>query len=182
MKIPFLELKTAYVELQTELDAAWRRVMSSGWYLLGEELEGFEAEYAAFCGVKHCIGVASGLDALHLILRGYEIGPGDEVIVPSHTFIATWLAVTFAGATPVPVDPDDRSYNITAEGIEAAITARTKAIMPVHLYGQPADMGPLVSLGRRHGIKVIEDAAQAQGARYKGARTGGLGDAAGHSF
>lgn len=182
MKVPFLELKPCYHELQPEFDAAYRRVMESGWYLLGAELEEFEREYAAYCGVSHCVGVANGLDALHLILRGYGVGPGDEVVVPSHTYIATWLAVSYAGATPVPVEPDERTYNLDPGRIEAALTPRTRAVMPVHLYGQPADMDPINALARRHGLKVIEDNAQAQGARYKGRRTGGLGDAAGHSF
>ena len=182
MTIPFLELKPAYDELREEFDAAYRRVMDSGSYLLGRELEAFEAEFAAYCGVKHCVGVGNGLDALHLILRAMHIGPGDEVIVPSHTFIATWLAVSYAGATPVPVEPDPQTYNLDPNRIEASITPRTRAIMPVHLYGQPADMDPIMALAARHGLKVLEDAAQAQGARYKGRRTGGLGDAAGTSF
>lgn len=182
MNIPFLELKPAYLELKGEFDAAYQRVMDSGWYLLGQELEAFEAEFAAYCGTRHCIGVANGLDALHLIVRAHGIGPGDEVIVPSNTFIATWLAVSYAGATPVPVEPDPATYNLDPGRIEAAITPRTKAIMPVHLYGQPADMDAINMIGRKHGLRVIEDAAQAQGALYKGRRTGGLGDAAGHSF
>ncbi len=182
MKIPFLELKPTYLELREEMDAAYHRVMDSGWYLLGKEQETFEAAYAAYCGVKHCVGVANGLDALHLILRAYEIGEGDEVIVPSNTYIATWLAVSYAGATPVPVEPDPRTFNIDPARIASAITPRTKAIMPVHLYGQPADMDPIMALAAKHGLKVIEDNAQAQGARYKGRRTGGLGDSAGNSF
>jgi dTDP-4-amino-4,6-dideoxygalactose transaminase len=182
MKVPFLELKPTYVELRAELDAAYHRVMDSGWYLLGRELEAFEAEFAAYCEASHCIAVGNGLDALHLVLRAYEIGAGDEVIVPTNTFIATWLAVSYAGATPVPVEPDSRTFNIDAARIEAAITPRTKAIMPVHLYGQPADMDPIMEIAARHGLKVIEDNAQAQGARYKGRRTGSLGHAAGNSF
>jgi dTDP-3-amino-3,4,6-trideoxy-alpha-D-glucose transaminase len=182
MKVPFLELKPAYLELKDEFDAAYHRVMDSGWYLLGRELEAFESEFAQYCGVKHCLGVGNGLDAIHLILRGYDIGPGDEVIVPSHTFIATWLGVTFAGATPVPVEPDPRTYNLDPALIEAAITPRTKAILPVHLYGQTADMDPILEIARRHKLKVVEDAAQAQGARYKGRRAGALGDAAAFSF
>jgi dTDP-4-amino-4,6-dideoxygalactose transaminase len=145
-------------------------------------LAAFEQEFAAYCGARHCIGVANGLDALHLILRAYAIGPGDEVIVPSNTFIATWMAVSQTGATPVPVEPDERTHNINPEKIEAAVTPRTRAIMPVHLYGQPADMDPILAIAARHGLKVIEDAAQAHGARYKGRRTGALGDAAGFSF
>ena len=182
MKVPFLELKPAYLELKDEFDAAYHRVMDSGWYLLGRELEAFESEFARYCGVKHCLGVGNGLDAIHLILRGYDIGPGDEVIVPSHTFIATWLGVTFAGATPVPVEVNPQTYNLDPERIEAAITSHTKAILPVHLYGQTADMDPILEIARRHGLKVVEDAAQAQGARYKGRRAGALGDAAAFSF
>jgi dTDP-4-amino-4,6-dideoxygalactose transaminase len=182
MNIPFLELKPTYLEFKDEFDAAYLRVMDSGWYLLGRELEAFESEFAQYCGVKHCLGVANGLDALHLIVRAYGIGPGDEVIVPSNTFIATWLAVSYAGATPVPVEPDPRTYNLNPNLVEATITPHTKAIMPVHLYGQPADMDSIMAIARKHGLKVIEDSAQAQGARYKGRRTGGLGDAAGHSF
>ncbi len=182
MKIPFLELKPTYTELKPELDAAYQRVMDSGWYLLGKELESFETEFAAYCEARYCLGVGNGLDALHLILWAMDIGEGDEVIVPSNTFIATWLAVSFAGATPVPVEPDEKTHNLDPNRIEAAITARTKAIMPVHLYGQPADMDSINSIARERGLKVIEDAAQAQGARYKGRRAGGLGDAAGFSF
>ena len=182
MNVAFLELKPTYVELRDELDAAYHRVMDSGWYLLGQELEAFEAEFAAYCEASHCIAVGNGLDALHLILRAYEIGAGDEVIVPTNTFIATWLAVSYAGATPVPVEPDSQTFNIDAARIQAAITRRTKAIMPVHLYGQPADMDPIMEIAEEHRLKVIEDNAQAQGARYKGRRTGSLGHAAGNSF
>ncbi|MGB6484631.1 MAG: DegT/DnrJ/EryC1/StrS family aminotransferase [Candidatus Acidiferrales bacterium] len=182
MKVPFLELKPAYDELRAELDAAYHRVMDSGWYLLGAELEQFESEFAAYCQAAHCVGVANGLDALHLILRAYRIGPGDEVIVPSNTYIATWLAVSYAGATPVPVEPDPQTFNLAPERIARAITAKTRAILPVHLYGQPADMDPILAIARQHKLKVIEDNAQAQGARYKGRRTGSLGDAAATSF
>jgi len=182
MKVPFLELKPTYDELRAEIDAAYHRVMDSGWYLLGNEIEAFEAEFARYCSARHCVAVGNGLDALHLILRAYDIGPGDEVLVPSNTFIATWLAVSYAGATPVPVEPDPRTFNIDPARIEAAITPKTRAIMPVHLYGQPADMDPIMEIARRRGLKVIEDSAQAQGARYRGRRTGSLGDAAGHSF
>ena len=182
MKVPFLDLQAAYRELQEELDAAGRRVMSSGWYILGQEVEAFETEFAAYCGVRHCIGVSNGLDALELILRGYGIGAGDEVIVPANTFIATWLAVSRAGAVPVPVEPSELTHTIQADQVEKAISSRTRAVMPVHLYGQPADMEPIRQLAQRHGLKVIEDAAQAHGARYRGQRAGGLGDAAGFSF
>src|SRR5580692_7393254 len=182
MKVPFLELKPTYAELRADFDAAYHRVMDSGWYLLGNEIESFETEFAKYCEAKHCIGVGNGLEALHLILRAYGIGEGDEVIVPSNTYIATLLAVSYAGARPVPVEPDPRTYNIDPAAIEAAVTPRTKAILPVHLYGQPADMDAINQIAARHGLKVIEDNAQAQGARYKGRVTGGLGDAAGHSF
>ena len=182
MKIPFLELKPTYDELRKECDAAYHRVMDSGYYLLGKELEAFESEFATYCEAKYCVAVGNGLDALHLILRAYDIGAGHEVIVPTNTFIATWLAVSYAGATPVPVEPDRKTYNLDPGAIEAAITPRTKAIMPVHLYGQPADMDTINAIARKHGLKVIEDSAQAQGARYKGRRTGSLSDSAGHSF
>jgi len=182
VKIPFLDLQAAYHELQEELDAACRRVMSSGWYILGQEVEAFETEFASYCGVRHCIGVSNGLDALELILRGYGIGAGDEVIVPANTFIATWLAVSRAGAVPVPVEPNELTHTIEADQVEKAISSRTRAVMPVHLYGQPADMEPIRQLAQRHGLKVIEDAAQAHGALYRGQRAGGLGDAAGFSF
>ena len=181
-RIPFLDVAAAYAELQDELDAAARRVMASGQFILGPEVTAFEEEFAAFCEADHAIGVGSGLDSLRLILLGYGVGHGDEVVVPSNTFIATWLAVTHAGATPVPVEPDPMTHNLTAEAVEAAITPATKAIMPVHLYGSPADMDGILAIGRDRGIPVVEDAAQAQGARYRGGRTGSLGDAAGFSF
>lgn len=182
MRIPFLDLKSPHLELQQELEAAFRRVLESGWYILGREVEAFEEEFAAYCGARHCIGVGNGLDALHLILRGYGIGVGDEVIVPSNTYIATWLAVSFAGARPVPVEPIEATYNIDPQQILDAITPSTKAIIAVHLYGQPADMDAINNIAHQHGLKVIEDAAQAHGARYKGIRAGNLADAAGFSF
>jgi len=181
--IPFLELRKTYEELKTELDLAVHRVMNSGWYIQGEELEAFESEFAEYCCTKYCIGVGNGLDALHLILRAYAIGPGDEVIVPSHTFIATWLAVTYAGAKLIPIDiSNDNTYTINTELIEAAITKKTKAIIPVHLYGRVADMSPIMHIASKYGLKVIEDAAQAHGARYHGQRAGSIGDAAAFSF
>jgi dTDP-4-amino-4,6-dideoxygalactose transaminase len=182
VKVPFLDFTAPYAELKSELDEAYFRFMRSAWYVLGQEVEAFEQEYATYCGVKHCVGVANGLEALHLTLRAYGIGENDEVIVPSNTYIATWLAISYAGAMPVPVEPDPKTFNLDPGRIEAAITRRTKAIMPVHLYGQSADMDPIMSIARKHGLKVIEDNAQAQGARYKGRRTGSLGDAAGNSF
>jgi dTDP-4-amino-4,6-dideoxygalactose transaminase len=182
MSIPFLDLTATERDLREELQAAFRRVLSSSRYILGEELEAFEKEWAAYCGVRHCIGVANGLDALHLVLRALGIGPGDEVIVPSNTFIATWLAVSYSGATPVPVEPIENTYNIDPDRIGAAITSRTRAIIPVHLYGQPADMDAIDRVAREHGLKVIEDAAQAHGAAHRGRRAGALGHAAGFSF
>jgi len=180
--IPFLDFAAIHAELRPELDAAYQRVVDSNHLILGAEVEQFEREFAAYCEAEHAIGVGNGLDALFLTLKAMDIGPGDEVIVPSNTYIATWLAVSYAGATPVPVEPDNATYNLDPALIEAAITPRTRAIMPVHLYGQPADMDPIMDIARRHNLKVIEDAAQAHGARYHGRRVGTLGDAAGFSF
>lgn len=180
--IPFLDLKAPYLELKQEIDAAIARIVSSGWFIGGPEVDQFEADYATYCGANHAIGVANGLDALHLALRAMDVGPGDEVIVPSNTYIATWLAVSQCGATPVPVEPDARTYNIDPALIEAAITVRTKVILPVHLYGQPADMDPIMAIARKHGLRVLEDGAQAHGARYKGKRLGAHGDAVAWSF
>lgn len=180
--IPFLDLKAPYLELKKELDEAIARVVSSGWFIGGPEVDEFEQDYAAYCGVTQAIGVANGLDALHLALRAMDVGPGDEVIVPSNTYIATWLAVSQCGATPVPVEPDARTYNIDPARIESAITPRTKVILPVHLYGQPADMDPILAIARKHGLRVLEDGAQAHGARYKGRRLGAHGDAVAWSF
>jgi dTDP-4-amino-4,6-dideoxygalactose transaminase len=182
MNVPFLDLKAPYAELQSEIDQAVQRVLDSGWYILGSELDTFEQKFARYCGAKHCIGVGNGLDALQLILRGYGIGSGDEVLVPTNTFIATWLAVSAVGATPVPVEPLAGTYNMDPARLEGAISARTKAIMPVDLYGQPADMDAIVTFARQHGLRIIEDAAQAHGARYRGRLAGTLGDAAGFSF
>jgi len=182
MSVPFLDLKAAYSELKVDLYKACQRVMQSGSFILGNEVEAFEKEFADYCEVEHCVGVANGLDALHLILRALNIGPGDEVIVPSNTYIATWLAVSYAGATPVPVEPDQETYNLSPAKLKAAITSRTRAVIPVHLYGQPAEMDAISAVVAPHGIKIIEDAAQAHGARYKGRRVGTLGDSAGFSL
>jgi dTDP-4-amino-4,6-dideoxygalactose transaminase len=182
MSVPFLDLRAAYLELKAELDEAVLRVLDSGWYILGAEVEGFEQEYAAYTGTRHAVGVANGLDALILALRAMEIGPGHEVIVPSNTYIATWLAVSYVGATPVPVEPDERTYTLDPARIEAALTERTKALLPVHLYGLPADMDPILEIARKYRLWVLEDGAQSQGARYKGRRIGAHGDAVAWSF
>jgi dTDP-4-amino-4,6-dideoxygalactose transaminase len=182
VSVPFADLKAPHVELREELEAAYRRVMDSGWVVLGPEVEAFEAEFARYCGSKFCVGVANGLDALQLVLNAWGIGPGDEVIVPSNTYVATWLAVTHVGATPVPVEPDPATSNLDPARVEAAITPRTKAILPVHLYGQAADMDPILAVAKAHGLRVLEDAAQAHGALYKGRKAGALGHAAGWSF
>ena len=180
--VPFLDVGASYRELQEQIDEAIGRVLASGWYILGAEVEAFESEFAEYCGARHCVGTANGLDALHLALRAMDVGPGDEVIVPSNTYIATWLAVTQCGATPVPVEPDEDTFNIDPSLIEASITERTKVILPVHLYGLPADLDPILATARQHGLRVLEDAAQAHGARYRGQRIGAHGDAVAWSF
>jgi len=180
--VPFLDLGAAYRELKPEIDAAVARVLESGRYIGGEAVEAFERDFAAYCDAKYCVGVGNGLDALTLALRALDIGAGDEVIVPSNTYIATWLAVSAVGATPVPVEPDLATYNIDPALIEAAITPNTRAILPVHLYGQPADLDPILDIARRHRLRVVEDAAQAHGARYKGRRIGSHGDVVCWSF
>jgi len=182
VKVPFLSLKPIHDEAGAALDEACRRVMRSGWYILGPEVESFEERFASYCGTKHCVGVGNGLDAMMLVLRAWGVGEGHEVIVPSNTYIATWLAVSHVGARPVPVEPDEATFNMDPDRIERAITRRTRAILPVHLYGQPADMAPIREIGKRRGLPVLEDAAQAHGARYRGKRAGALGDAAAFSF
>jgi dTDP-4-amino-4,6-dideoxygalactose transaminase len=182
MKVPFLDLGASYRELQDEIEAEVLRSLRSGWYIGGADVEGFENDFGAFTGTRHCVGVANGLEALHLALRALKVGLGDEVIVPSNTFIATWLAVSECGAVPVPVEPDSATCNIDAAKIEAAITPRTKAIIPVHLYGQPANLDAVLEVARKHGLRVLEDAAQAQGARYNGKPVGGHGDIVAWSF
>jgi dTDP-4-amino-4,6-dideoxygalactose transaminase len=180
--VPFLDLHAAYVELQAEINDAVARVLRSGWYIGGPELAAFEDAFASYCGAGHCIGVANGLDALHLTLRAMESGPGDEVILAGNGFIATVLAVSMVGATPVLVEPDPRTHNLDPQRVEAAITPRTRVLLPTHLYGQPADLDPLLELARRYGLRLVEDAAQAHGARYRGARIGAHGDAVTWSF
>jgi len=180
--IPFLDLGASYRELKADIDLAVARVLDSGWYILGIEVEAFEAEWSRYCQAKYAVGLANGLDALILALRALDVGPGDEVIVPSNTYIATWLAVSEVGATPVPVEPDPATHNIDPTRIAAAITPKTKVLLPVHLYGQPADMDPIMALARQHCLAVVEDAAQAHGARYKGRRIGAHGDIVCWSF
>ena len=182
MKVPFVSFKPLEKELDGELRAAFNRVYENSWYVEGNEDKTFEEAFAKFCGTKYCVGVGNGLDALMLSLRALDIGEGDEVIVPSNTFIATALAVTYVNATPVFVEPDIRTYDIDPTKIEEKITPRTKAIMPVHLYGQPCDMDPILEIARKHGLYVVEDCAQAHGATYKGKSIGSFGDAAGFSF
>ncbi|MFM7403048.1 MAG: DegT/DnrJ/EryC1/StrS family aminotransferase [Erythrobacter sp.] len=180
--IPFLDLGATYRELKVELDDAIQRVLNSGWYVLGPEVEAFEREWAGYCEAEHCVSLANGLDALELALRALGVSKGDEVIVPSNTYIATWLAVTALGARPVPVEPDPGTHLITATGIRHKLTSRTRVILPVHLYGQPVDIDPILELARSQGIHVVEDAAQAHGARYKGRRIGSHGDIVCWSF
>lgn len=182
MNVPFVSFRPMERELDTDLRAAFERVYRRSWYIEGEEDQAFEQAFARYCGAAHCVGCGNGLDALMLALKALGVGPGDEVIVPSNTFIATALAVTYTGAVPVFVEPDIRTYNIDPARIEAAITSRTKAVMPVHLYGQPADMDPIMAIAKKHGLYVVEDCAQAHGASYKGRLIGTFGDAAGFSF
>lgn len=180
--VPFLDFHAPYRELKEDLDAAYHRFMESGWFVLGREVAAFEEEYAHFCEAGHCVGVSNGLDALHLALRALDCGPGDEVIVPSNTYIATWLAVSQCGATPVPVEPDPATFNLNPAELQTALSSRTKVILPVNLYGQPCDYDPILQTARHAGVKVVIDNAQAQGARYRGRRVGGIADIECHSF
>lgn len=182
MMIKFLDLQKINERFRPEIDAAIKRVLDSGWYLLGKEDEKFESDFATFCGVKHCIGCANGLDALNLIIKGYGFGAGDEIIAPANTYIASILAITQNNCTPVLVEPDLKTYNINPDLIEEKITPKTKAIMVVHLYGQAVEMAKIWELAKKYNLKIIEDSAQAHGAIYKGKRTGNLGDASGFSF
>lgn len=182
MNIPFVSFLPLEHELDKDLREAFERVFKRSWYIDGEEDEAFEVAFAEYCGAKYCVGVGNGLDALMLSLRALGISYGDEVIVPSNTFIATALAVTYVGATPVFVEPKIETFNINPDLIEAAITNKTKAIIPVHLYGQPCNMDPIMAIAKKYDLKVVEDCAQAHGAKYKGKRVGTFGDAAGFSF
>jgi len=181
-QIPFQDFRSAYEELQAELDEAYRRCMQSGWYVLGREVSAFEEEYASYCEASHCVGVGNGLEALHLSLRALGCGPGDEIIVPSNTYIATWLAVTQVGATPVPVEPNEKTFNLDPTRTGEAVSAKTKVILATNLYGQPCDYQALRTAAKRHGLIFMTDNAQAQGARYRGRRVGGLADVECHSF
>ena len=182
MKIPFVSFRPMEQELDDDLRGAFARVFERSWYIEGAEDEGFEKAFAAYCGAKFCIGVGNGLDALMLALRALGVGEGDEVIVPANTYIATALAVTYVGAKPVFVEPDIRTFNINPALIEAVITEKTRAIMPVHLYGQACDMDPIMEIAEKYNLYVVEDCAQAHGATYKGRKIGSFGDAAGFSF
>jgi dTDP-3-amino-3,4,6-trideoxy-alpha-D-glucose transaminase len=180
--VPFLDLDAAYRELEQQIDDATKRVLGSGRFILGAEVERFEHSFAKYAGAKHCVGVGNGLDALTLSLAALGIGRGDHVIVPAATFIATWLAVSRVGATPVPVSVDDQTFTLDPGALEAAITERTRAIVPVHLYGHPADLDAVASIARDHSLPVIDDAAQAHGARYRGRSIGALTSASAFSF
>lgn len=180
--IKFLDLKKVNERFRRELDAATKRVLDSGWYLLGKEVEQFESDFAAYCGVKHCIGVANGLDALSLIIKAYGFGPGDEIIVPANTYIASILAISENGCTPVLVEPKWKTRLIDEDLIESAITPHTRAIMVVHLYGRAMNMTKVWALAKKYNLKIIEDSAQAHGAMFEGRRCGNLSDASGFSF
>ncbi len=180
--VPFVDLQAQLRHIHSDVDAALRRVLERADFILGPEVALFEEEFAAYCGTRHAVGVDSGTSALELILRGLGIGPGDEVITVANSFVATALAISYTGATPVLVDAAERTATMTADAVEAALTSRTRAIMPVHLYGQPADMDPILDVARRHDLAVVEDACQAHGARHRGRRVGSLGTAAAFSF
>lgn len=180
--IPFLDLRNLNLEHEQNFKQRFASILDTGWYIMGEELTAFEKEFAAYCQTGHCIGVANGLDALFIALKMLGIGKGDEVLVPSNTYIATWLAVNMAGATPVPVEPRLSTYNINPALLEEKITARTKAIMPVHLYGQPCEMEAILKIAQKHNLYVVEDNAQAQGATFNGKVTGSFGIINGTSF
>lgn len=182
MKIPFVSFLAMEKELNNEIHEAFERVFNRSWYIGGVEDESFEKKFAEFCGSQYCVGTGNGLDALMLALKAFGIGEGDEVIVPSNTYIATALAVTYVGATPVLVEPDIRTFNMNPELIEEAITSKTKAIMPVHLYGQACDMDNIMDIAHKYNLRVVEDCAQAHGATYKGKKVGTFGDVAGFSF
>lgn len=182
LTVPFLDIHAGYRELQVEIDNAVAKVLHSGQYILGDEVEEFERNWASYCGAKFAVGLGNGLDALKFALMAVGVGPGDEVIVPSHTFIATWLAVDALGAKVVPIEPLEATYNMDSSKLDQLVTAKTKAIVPVHMYGQPVDLDPILKFAEARGLLVVEDAAQAHGAEYNGKRVGGHGDAVAWSF
>jgi dTDP-4-amino-4,6-dideoxygalactose transaminase len=182
MAVPFVDLRGQYEELRAEVTAAVDRVLRSGQYILGDEVEAFEHEFARYCGAGHCVGVSSGTEALHLALRALQVGPGDEVITAANTFAATAFAISYVGATPVFVDVNPTDFTMDVEALQAAISERTRVIIPVHLYGHPADMDSILRIAHKHGLRVLEDACQAHGAEYRGRRAGSLGDIACFSF
>lgn len=182
MTVAFLDLAATHVEIEDDLRRAFDEGLRANMFIRGDGVDRFEAAFAAYCEAKHCVGLGNGLDALHLALKALGVGPGDEVVVPAHTFIASWLAVSYLGAVPVPVEPDPGTCGIDPQRVAAAITPRTKAVMVVHLYGHPADLDPVIAVADKHGLPVVEDAAQAHGARYKGRRIGGRGRVACWSF
>ncbi len=182
IKVPFLDLYRVNQKYRNKIEFAFKGVLDSGWYILGKKVEEFENNFAKFCNTKYCIGVGNALEAMYLVLKSWDIGDGDEVIVPSNTYIATWLAVSYSGAKIIPIEPNLFSYNIDYEKIAKKITSKTKVIVPVHLYGQPADMKPIMEIAKRYDLKVLEDASQAHGALYNGKRAGSLGHAAAFSF
>jgi dTDP-4-amino-4,6-dideoxygalactose transaminase len=174
IKVPFLDLYRVNQKYRNKIEFAFKGVLDSGWYILGKKVEEFENNFAEFCNTKYCIGVGNALEAMYLVLKSWDIGDGDEVIVPSNTYIATWLAVSYSGAKIIPIEPNLFSYNIDYEKIAKKITSKTKVIVPVHLYGQPADMKPIMEIAKRYDLKVLEDASQAHGALYNGKRAGSL--------
>jgi len=182
MRVPFVDLQAQHAPIRDEMERAFRGLVDRGDFILGAAVEQFEAEYAAYIGVRHAVGVGNGLSAIELALRAHGIGPGDEVITPANTFIATVLAIMSVGATPVFVDMDPATYTIDPRAIPAAVTSKTRAIVPVHLYGQPIDLDAVMEAAARHHLLVVEDAAQAHGARYKGKRAGSIGHSAAFSF
>ena len=182
MKVPFIDLGAAYLELKSEIDAAVHRVLESGWYISGEEVDAFESSYSSYCGAQFCVGVANGLDALFLSLKAMDIGPGDEVIVPTLTYIASANSITYTGATPVFVDSLENTWQMDPDDVERKITARTKAIMPVHLYGHSCNMDRLRKIAKKHNIFMIEDCAEALGSKYNNKHVGTFGDMSAFSF
>ena len=182
IKVAFLDLYRVNQKYRDKIEFAFKKVLDSGWYILGKKVEEFENKFAKFCNTKYCVGVGNALEAMYLVLKAWDIGDGDEVIVPSNTYIATWLAISYSGAKIIPIEPNLFTYNIDYKKIKKKITSKTKAIIPVHLYGQPADMKPIMKIAKCYNLKVLEDASQAHGALYNEKRVGSLGHAAAFSF